>query len=280
MPLVLAYCSQIRQVLSSRQQFASILLLATRRFVLSVNPTINRSLYLSRALYSDTIYSMNRIGDSSDPWSTPALSSIGSDSVLSNSSLVVCISRQLLVYCTTYIGKPYLYRVSNSCVQFTVSKVPLILSCNSEATTLQLYTVQTTSVTIRIASSVDLFFQFPIWLFGSSPCDLVVSVIRLPITASMSLLIVLSREIGLQLPTVCYCFIVLLGFRMTTIPILRKHYRKYSNSKLAWAILAKIFARGSLQAFRNPVRRLSLGPSTFQVPVLYIRASISTAVTI
>ena len=135
-------------------------------------------------------------------------------------------------------------------------------------------------MTIQIASSVDLFFRFPIWLFGSSPCDSAASVIHLPITTSMSLPITLSREIGLQPPTVYYCFIVLPGFRMTTTPILRKRYRKYSNSKLAWAILAKIFARGSLQAFRNPVRRSSLGPGTFQAPVLHIRASISATVTI
>ena len=263
MPLVLVYHSQIQQVLSSHQQFTSTLLLATRRFVSSANPTINRLLYLSRASYSDTIQSINRIGDSSDPQSTPALSSIGSDSVLSNSSLTVHISRQLLVYCTTYIRKPCLYRVSNSCIQFTVSKMPLISSYNSETTTLQYYTVQTASMTIRIASSIDLFFQFPIQLFRSSPCNSVVSVIHLPITASMSLPIVLSKEIGLQPPAICYCFIILPGFWITTIPILRKHCRKYSNSKLAQVILAKIFTRGLLQAFRNPVRRLSLGPSTF-----------------
>ena len=133
----------------------------------------------------------------------------------------------------------------------------------SEAITPESYAVLTASVTSRIASSVDRPFLLPVCPLGSRPYASTVLVILCPITPSITLPIVLSREISRQPPAVCYYSVVFLGFFRTTTLALRNYYKKYLSSKLACVISARTTVSGLLQAFRKPARRSSLGPGAF-----------------
>ncbi|KIM96255.1 hypothetical protein OIDMADRAFT_132107, partial [Oidiodendron maius Zn] len=69
---------------------------------------------------------------------------------------------------------------------------------------------------------------------SSSSCyNSAISVIRLPITPSISFPTILSSEIGLQPLAVCCYISVLPGFLRTTTPALQNRFGKYSRSKLA-----------------------------------------------
>ena len=82
-------------------------------------------------------------------------------------------------------------------IWLTVSKAPFKFSYKSEAITPFAYAARITSVTSLMASSVERYFRLPIYLSGSSRCDSAALAIRSLMVASITLPIVLSREIGL-----------------------------------------------------------------------------------